>query len=177
MPIDFESAKIAIAIVLGVLAILGMLFGGIGKARRWASSFSNRKQFADLLEVPKETMVLLPVSSQSALWWHMGSLGEQPVMQIVGNLYATNISKHDVIVMGAKLRKPKAVGHTMAGAHNSNTYHQHHRIPQSGISDLHFEFYVQPPVSEKDEPLKADVAIIDQFGNEHWLNGLEFPYV
>ena len=29
---------------------------------------------------------------------------------------------------------------------------------------------------EQDLTLEADVAIIDQFGNEHWLKGLEFPY-
>jgi hypothetical protein len=30
---------------------------------------------------------------------------------------------------------------------------------------------------EQGKPFKADIAIIDQFGNEHWLNGMEFPYL
>ena len=55
-------------------------------------------------------------------------------------------------------------------------YSQKHIIPQGGVSDLRFDFFVQPPVSEEGKPFKADVAIIDQFGNEHWLKGLKFPY-
>ncbi len=61
-------------------------------------------------------------------------------------------------------------------AQDSNMYSQKHIIPQGGVSDLRFDFFVQPPVSEEGKPFKADVAIIDQFGNEHWLKGLKFPY-
>jgi len=94
-------------------------------------------------------MVLIPVSRQNALWWQMGSMGDQPAMQIVGDLNVTNISKYDVVVMGAKLRKPKAVGHALVRAHDSNMYSQKHSIPQGGISDLRFDFFVQPPSTKK----------------------------
>ena len=97
-------------------------------------------------------------------------------MQIVGDLNVTNISKYGVFVMGAKLKKPKAIGHALVRAHDSNRYGTKHIIPQGGVSDLRFDFFVQPPVLEKGQLFKADVAIIDQFGNEHWLKGLEFPY-
>lgn len=97
-------------------------------------------------------------------------------MQIVGDLNVTNISKCGVFVMGAKLRKPKAVGHALVRANESNMYSTKHIIPQGGVSDLRFDFFVQPPVREKGQQFKADIAIIDQFGNEHWLKGLEFPY-
>ena len=53
---------------------------------------------------------------------------------------------------------------------------QAHSIPMGGLSELSFDFFVQPPVKEEGILFKADVAIIDQFGNEHWLKGLEFPY-
>ena len=122
-------------------------------------------------------MVLIPVSRSNALWWHMGSTGDQPAMQIVGDLNVTNICKYNVVVMGAKLPRPKAIGHAMVRAHDSNVYGSEHHIPQGGISDLRFDFFLQPPVSEAGKPFKADVAIIDQFGNEHWLKGLEFPYI
>ena len=97
-------------------------------------------------------------------------------MQIVGDLNVTNISHYDVCVMGVKLKKPKAAGHAVVRAQNSNLYGSSHIIPQCGISDLRFDFFVQPPVRKSGERFKADVAIIDQFGNEHWLKGLEFPY-
>lgn len=176
MPVDLQSAQIVIPIVIGLLTIFGTIFGWFGKAWRWVSSLLSRKPPVGVIDVPSKTMVLIPVSRSNALWWHMGSMGDQPAMQIVGDLNITNISKYDVVVMGAKLRKPKAVGHALVRAHDSSMYSSKHSIPQGSISDLRFDFFVQPPVREVGKLFKADVAIIDQFGNEHWLKGLEFPY-
>ena len=106
----------------------------------------------------------------------MGAVGKEPAMQIVGDLNVTNISEYGVFVMGARLRKPKAVGHAMVRAQNGNLYSSTHMIPEGAVSDLRFDFFVQPPVRKTGEKFRADVAIIDQFGNEHWVRGLEFPY-
>ena len=129
-----------------------------------------------VIDIPSKTMILIPVSRQNALWWHMGLMDGQPAMQIVGDLNVTNISKYGVFVMGAKLRNLKAIGHALVRAHDSNMYGTTHIIPQGAISDLRFDFFVQPPVTDEDKPFMANVAIVDQFGNEHWLEGLEFPY-
>lgn len=176
MPVDLQSVQVVVAIAIGILTILGTIFGWFGNAWRWVSSLFKPKPPAGIIEVPSKTMVLIPVSRSNALWWHMGAMGDQPAMQIVGDLNVTNISKYGVFVMGAKLRKPNAVGHALVRAHDENIYSTKHVIPQGAVSDLRFDFFVQPPVCEKDKPFKADVAIIDQFGNEHWLKGLEFPY-
>lgn len=176
MSFDLPSLVIVVGVVTSVLAILGTIFGWFGKAWQWLSSFRKEKPSVGLIDIPYKTMILIPVSRTNALWWHMGSMGDQPAMQIVGNLNVTNISKYNVVVMGAKLRKPKAVGHAMVRAHDSNVYGSKHHIPDGGISDLSFDFFVQPPVCEAGKAFKADIAIIDQFGNEHWLKGLEFPY-
>lgn len=176
MPFDLQSAQVAVAVVIGILTILGTIFGWFGKAWHWGASLFNPKPLVGVIEVPSKTMVLIPVARQNALWWHMGAMGDQPAMQIVGDLNVTNISKYGVFVMGAKLKKPKAIGHALVRAHDSNMYGTKHIIPQGGVSDLRFDFFVQPPVREKGQLFKADVAIIDQFGNEHWLKGLEFPY-
>jgi hypothetical protein len=130
-----------------------------------------------VIDVPLKTMILIPVARQNALWWHMGTMGGQPVMQIVGDLNITNISRYGLFVMGAKLREPKAVGHALVRAHDSDMYDTKNAIPEGAISDLRFDFYVQPPFTEEGKSFKADVAIVDQFGNEHWLEGLEFSYL
>lgn len=176
MSFDLHSAEVVVGIVLSLLAILGTIFGWFGNAWRWASSLIRSKPPVGVIDVPSKTIVLIPVSRMNALWWHMGAMGDQPAMQIVGDLNVTNISKYDVYVMGAKLRKPNAIGHALVRARDSNMYSTKHVIPQGGVSDLRFDFFVQPPVCEKEKLFKADVAIIDQFGNEHWLKGLEFPY-
>ena len=176
MAFDLQSAQVAVGIVISLLTILGIVFGWFGKAWRWVSSVFRPKSPVGVIDVPSKTIVLIPISHHNAIWWHMGSMGGQPAMQIVGDLNVTNISKYEVIIMGAKLRKPKAVGHARVLAQDSNMCSQKHIIPQGGVSDLRFDFFVQPTVSEEGKPFKADVAIIDQFGNEHWLKGLKFPY-
>jgi len=176
MPFDLQSAQIAVALVIGLLTILGTIFGWFGNAWRYISSLFKQKPAVGVIDVPSKTMILIPVSRHNALWWHMGAMGDQPAMQIVGDLNVTNISKYGVFVMGAKLRKPKAVGHALVREHDSNMYGTKHVIPQGAVSDLRFDFFVQPPVRENGEVFTADVAIIDQFGNEHWLKDLEFKY-
>lgn len=176
MPFDLQSAQVAIGVVISIFTILGTIFGWFAKAWRWGASLFKPKPLVGVIEVPSKTMVLIPVARQNALWWHMGAMGDQPAMQIVGDLNVTNISKYGVFVMGAKLKKPKAIGHALVRAHDSNMYGTKHVIPQGGVSDLRFDFFVQPPMRQKGQLFKADVAIIDQFGNEHWLKGLEFPY-
>ncbi len=170
-PFNLQTIQIAVAIVIGLLTILSTIFGWFGKVLRWVSSAFKSKPPVGIIDVPKKTMVLIPESRQNALWWHMGSKVDQPIMQIVGDLTVTNISKYGVFIAGAKLRKPKTVGHASVRGQNSNM------IPQGGVSGLRFLFFVQPPRCEKGETFRADVAIIDQFGNKHWLKRLEFPYI
>lgn len=177
MHLDLQSIYYLVGSVGALLVILGTVFGWFGKAWRWVSSLFKPKPPVGVIDVPTKTMILIPVSRESALWWHMGEMKGQPMMQIVGDLNVTNISKFGVIVMGARMRKPKATGHAMVSSHESQLYSSKNVIPVGAVSDLSFDFYVQPPVREKGNPFKADVAIIDQFGNEHWLKGLEFPYM
>ena len=175
MSLDLQAVQVAVGVAIGVLTILGTIFGWFGKAWRWLAALFKAKPSAGTIEVPSKTMILIPMSRLNALWWHMGAVGNEPAMQIVGDLNVTNISKYGVFVMGARLRKPKAVGHALVRAHNGSMYGPH-VIPSGAVSDLRFDFFVQPPVREKGEKFRADVAIIDQFGNEHWLKGLEFSY-
>jgi hypothetical protein len=175
-PFDLQSAQIAVAVIVGLLTILGTIFGWFGRAWHWIVRLRKPKAAAGTIEVPSKTMILIPMPRANALWWHMGAMGNEPAMQIVGDLNVTNISKYGVIVMGAKLRKPEAVGHAIVRAQDQNLYSSKHMISSGGVSDLRFDFFVQPPVRKPGEPFRADVAIIDQFGNEHWIKKIQFSY-
>lgn len=96
-------------------------------------------------------------------------------MQIHGDLQVTNICKYDILLSSAKMRKPKALGHVNVSASPSQPY-GNYMIPGGAVADLIFHFSIMPPVKKKGEFFKADVAIIDQFGNEHWVNGIKFEY-
>ncbi|MGJ7488601.1 hypothetical protein ACSFA2_25270 [Variovorax sp. LT2P21] len=128
MPFDLQSAQVAVGVVISILTILGTIFGWFGKAWRWGASLFKPKPLVGVIEVPSKTMVLIPVARQNALWWHMGAMGDQPAMQIVGDLNVTNISKYGVFVMGAKLKKPEAIGHALVRAHDSNMYGESPRV-------------------------------------------------
>lgn len=67
MPFDLQSAQVAVGIAIGLLTILGTIFGGFGKAWRWASSLFSQKPLVGLIEVPSKTMVLIPISRPNAL--------------------------------------------------------------------------------------------------------------
>src|SRR5262249_8416845 len=119
----------------------------------------------------------IPMARPNSIWWHMGEMSGQPLMQIVGHLNVTNISNVGVRVMGVRMRKHKATsGHVLVRSNEAQEYSSKTVIPVGAVSDLMFDLYVQPPVSEKGTLFKADIAIIDQFDNEHWLNDVEFPY-
>lgn len=133
MPVDLQSVQIAVAIVVGLLTILGVIFGWFAKIWGWATSFFRPSNPTGTIDVPKKTLILIPVPN--ALWWHMGSVDGQPAMQIVGDLNVTNISKYGVVVMGARLRKPRAVGFAVVRAQDSKIYSSGHMIPHGGISE------------------------------------------
>jgi len=49
-------------------------------------------------------------------------------------------------------------------------------IPDGATTDLSNDFWIIPPYKEKGQAFAADIAILDQFGNEHWIKNVEFPY-
>jgi hypothetical protein len=178
LPTDWKSFVWGAAVVGALGAFFGAVLKKLGEDAyaRLKSKWFGLKSSGGAVEIPSETMVLIPSPGHNALWWHMVSTGDQPAMQIGGELNVTNISKCGVYAMGAKLRKPKAFGYALMRAHGSNVYSFEHSIPPGRVSELQFYLLVQPPVCEKGKSFKGDVAIIDQFGNEHWLKGQEFRY-
>jgi hypothetical protein len=58
---------------------------------------------------------------------------------------------------------------------NTNLYGWYN-IPatQSTIADV--LILVSPPIGKEGATLTTDVAILDQFGNEHWIKGIEFSH-
>ena len=170
MNLNLKTIEIAVGILLSVLTILGIFFGWFGKAWRWVSLKFRLRPSASIIDIPKKTMILIPLPRKNALLWHMGKAGDEPGMHIVGDLNVTNISsKYAVFAMGAKLRKPKAIGRIIRPVKDE-------KISKGSTGRLTFEFFIQPPVCKKEMSFKADVAIIDLFNNEHWLKGLEFQY-
>lgn len=105
----------------------------------------------------------------------MGSVSGQPAMQIVGHFTVTNITKLNILPTLVKMKKPKMLGHVMCRNMDANVYGGF-MIPPGGVTDLSYDFWITPPVRNQNEQFKTDIAVVDQFGNEHWVKNVEFPY-
>jgi hypothetical protein len=126
-------------------------------------------------EIPNKTVILVPDGSPRSLWWHMGAKGSDPIMQVVGEFKVTNITRYQVLVVSAKLKKPRTFGMVFVRRQGSNL-HGEYPLPPGSTTDLSFRFWVAPPVVQAGEDFVASVAVIDQFGNDHWLKRLRFKY-
>lgn len=166
---DLATIATIVGIASTVLLIIGKVTGAlgwlVGKLMAWAYPKPSM-----LIEVPKRTMMVFPETSPNACWWHMGAQVNDPIMQIVGDVRVTSIYKRNILIAAARLKKPRAMG----GAH---IFNGDDVLPAEAVARVRFDIWVKPPVYEKGASFKTDVAIIDQFGNEHWLKGVEFRYL
>jgi hypothetical protein len=176
MTYDIPTVIAVLTVITLVMGILGSIFGWFKIINNWWSSMLASKQ-RGTLAVPKQTMILIPLASSNALRWSMGTQDGQPCMQIVGDLHLTNIFEHSVYVRGVKLKKPRASGYVTVKAQASRLHSQDHATPSGRVTQLRFVIMVQPPVLGKGEVFKGNIAITDQFGNDHWIKNLKFPYL
>jgi hypothetical protein len=169
-----ETTSLVIGIIVGVLTILGVVSGVFKRLLAFA-----RRKLRDnqgVPAVPTKTVVIVPDPFKNATWWHMGSSSKEPGMQVSGGFTVTNISTSKVLLTSAKMRKPRILGHVFvqeigAGAHGTFA------IPPGESTSMVFDFWIQPPVKREGEVFVADVAIQDQYGNEHWIKKVEFKYL
>lgn len=168
-----EHINLIVGTAVGVLTILGFVTGAAQRTLRLLVARFAGPDTA--LHIPRKTLVLLPKPGRGSTWWHLGSVGDQPAMQIVGSFTVTNITRLNILPAVAKMRKPALLGHVMVKDLHSD-YHGAYPIPPAGTTDLSLDFWISPPVCDEGRAFTADLAVVDQFGNEHWLKGVEFKY-
>jgi len=125
--------------------------------------------------IPKKTVVFTPLPGPKTAWWHMGSSAGKPSMQVSSRFRVTNITKGNILLVVAKMKKPNILGHVMVQDMNSN-YFGSYPIPPGGSTEMSFDFWIIPPIKKEGENFYADIAILDQFNNHHWMKKVEFLY-
>ncbi|NQY74403.1 MAG: hypothetical protein HRT90_06525 [Candidatus Margulisbacteria bacterium] len=127
-------------------------------------------------KIPKKTIIVAPNPNPHDTWWHMGSQGiNEPTMQISGSYQVTNITEDNINLSAVEMKKPNVMGNIIVKDSKSH-YYGSYPIPSKYLTDISFDFLIKPPFKKTGESFKADVAIIDQFGNEHWIKGIVFVY-
>ncbi len=126
-------------------------------------------------DIPRQTLRLLPLPQHEPMWWHTGTMSKKPAMQVVGEIRATNISRYNILISAVKLKRPKVIGHaTIIGP--AVEENGEFLIPENGTCRVRFHCWVVPPVKQETQDFVTDIALIDQYGNEHWMKKVKFTY-
>lgn len=157
----------------------------IGGVVKWFGTlFGRHKATATGTIVPQRTLIMIQEVQPNSLWWHQGNTGAgtnpvRPVLQVVGDFQVTNTWSTPVIAVAAKLRyrqgfrRKTALGHVMV-KDTAGPFHGRYPIPPNAMTAARIHFMVIGVAREEAKPLVADIAVIDQYNNEHWTRGLTF---
>ncbi|MDH4027926.1 MAG: hypothetical protein OEU95_03745 [Nitrospirota bacterium] len=115
------------------------------------------------------------VRHQRDNWWHMGATGnKEPSMQVVSYWYITNQTNRPVRILNAYIVKPRVYGHVMTKDVGSQ-YHGSYPVPPNTTTDLHADFWINPPIRRIGKDLLVDIVFVDQYGQKRKIRNVEFP--
>ena len=123
---------------------------------------------------PKRTLRL--VLQPRGAWWHMGSVGQKPAMQVVCEWHATNLTDGPIVITTAFIKKPRTEATHPLVRHPYKNVFGSYRVQAKDTTKLILDFWVEPPVRKEGEAFKATVIVKDQFDNEHRIKDVEFKY-
>ncbi len=170
--VDLDKVDVLIGIALGAIGVFLYLKGAL------AWFFEKIKKLirpsSATYDIPNKTLILLQ-PQDNAMWWHMGTVGKEPAMQIVGDMRVTNISRYNILLSAVKLKRPKVIGHAGIIDHAVEENGEF-LIPENGTCRVRFHCWVVPPVKQENQDFVTDIALIDQYGNEHWMKKVKFTY-
>lgn len=168
-----------VAAWIGILVTVGGAIAGAIKFIFWViDEWAKRKTHIGF-SVPRDTL-RLATKMPSNYWWHMGKHGDDPTMQVVGSVFATNVASVPVRLPQVKLRYGLFGRHHVSGmvmVENGERRRMYgmYDIPSGGTRDVTFDFWVFPPVTEPGTDFIAhSVVITDQFGNRHVMKHVRF---
>jgi hypothetical protein len=125
-----------------------------------------------------KSLIVLPDSSPGNMYWYLGHapFGKR-VMHAKGSLVVTNTFGRDILVVGIKMKNPKALGSAQVKKVDDDSYsYGEYPIPANKTTKVQFEIIIDPAFREEGEAFTADLAVMDQFGNENIINAVEFRY-
>ena len=180
-------------IATAVLTISTIILNSLGILEKFGSviatmfqSFTKLfKRTSNLPEnIPSKTIAIVQQPRINALWWSEGSMADRPLLQVVGDFNVTNIWSKEIKLAGALLSYKRwfILNRTVRGESSvkdlKSVYSGTYSIPPNEMTWLRVSFHFIPKdgVPKHLAILKAKVAVIDQFGNHHWVENLTFKH-
>jgi hypothetical protein len=164
---------------VGALVVAGGAFAGVVKFLFWVFDEVKKRRTHDGFAAPKSSL-RLAAKSEGSCWWHMGRMGDDPTMQVVGRMFVTNIASVPVRIPQAELRygflgRKRVSGMVRVSRGLDENMYGMYDIAPNETRNLSCDFWVYPPVVEPSEPFTAhSVQFFDQFGNAHKVKRLRF---
>jgi hypothetical protein len=172
-----------IATVVGYLVVIGGGLGGLVRFGFWAlDEVQKRRQAAAQgYKIPPSTLTVA-LQQQREYWWHMGGVGQDPAMQIVGRFTVTNVYSRPVRAVQVELRyglfgRKSIIGDLSVSQSLNSNYYDAFPIPPGDTRNASCHVWLYPPVAKKREKFVAhSVTITDHFGNRHKIKSVSFEY-
>lgn len=172
-----------IATAVGYLVVIGGAFGAAVRFGFWVfDEIQKRRQTAAQgYKIPPRTLTVA-LQQQREYWWHMGGMGQDPAMQIVGHFTVTNIYLRPVRAVQVELRyglfgRKGIIGDLSISQSLNSNYYDAFAIPPGDTRNASCHIWLYPPVAKQQQTFVAhSVIITDHFGNRHKLKNVRFEY-
>lgn len=168
-----------IAAWLGIIVTFGGAIAAAVKFLFWIYDEIQKRKKHDGFTVPTKTLSIAK-KTEGNCWWSMGKKGDDPTMQIVGSVFASNITLVPVRLTHIELRhgflgRKRESGMVMVSRGSHENMYGMYDIPPGETRNTSFDFWVYPPVCKPHEHFTAhSIIFIDQFGNRHTLKHVQF---
>jgi hypothetical protein len=172
-----------IATAIGYIVVIGGAFGAAVRFAFWVSDevHKRRQTAVQGYTIPPRTLTVA-LQQQREYWWHMGGIGQNPAMQIVGHFTVTNIYSRPVHAVQVELRyglfgRKSIIGDLSMSQSLVSNHYGAFAIPPGDTRNASCHVWLYPPVAEKQHAFVArSVVITDHFGNRHKLKNVRFEY-
>jgi len=182
--VDFTTITALIAVASTAVGVATNAFGVLDKVISVGERVGHWFRRGAGPAVPTKTVIAIVDPRSNALFWGFASSGTVPGMQVVADFKVTNISSEPVSLLVGVLRyrrrwwnaTRKHVRAAPMVRDLRSQYSGQYEIPSRATTGVRINFIYGE--RERPSPMDfiADVALVDQFGNHHWLNGLRFKH-
>lgn len=158
-------------------ALILAILGGIGLLAFFKFIWAWLKRGAQILHraassAPRDCLRIVPFPDRD-YWWHQGTSGGKPAMQIGGRWHVTNVEEVPVRLFRARIVRPSVDAFLLIQEPNGAIPGDYPILP-GRTSTVHVHTFIEPMPCEAGEDFRADLVLTDQFGNDYRLRKVVF---
>jgi len=151
-----------------------LLFSAAAGGLLISSVVLNVAQWVRSRRASRRTLRIVAEGSPVSLWWHMGSTGAVPAMQVVGDFHITNVSPFNVTVPRTVLVVSYKAFRVIPWRLRIEGPGVFKSVGTGTLLRERIMWVVQPAILRPGQVLRAKVGLIDNLGRTNWGTWLEW---